>query len=222
VKSIGTVVVTVTLGMFVALGLSSEVQADQITLGDSSQNISFTGNGAGSVTVSVSALSGNAFFDSDPLGSYSFGAVSFTAGPGNAGLYPAGPNSESFSFTSPDGDTLSGTIQWHTIQDNTTQPKFFGTLSITSKAGDAAFVNNWGTTAAIDFFTKLLSSGGTLDQLAATTGSATAQISSGEVLPIPEPSPTLLLAVGLVLVGIAARVQQRSEGTRDRGSVRCR
>jgi hypothetical protein len=211
-NAVSTVVLTVTFEMLVGLALPSPVRADQITLGDSSQSISFTGNGAGSVTVSISALSGNAFFDSDPLGSYSFGATSFTAGPGSSGLYPAGANAESFSFTSPDGDTLSGTVQWNTIQDNTTQPKFFGTLTITSKAGDAAFLSNWGSIAAIDFFTTPLSSGGTLDQLAATTGSATAQISSGEV--IPEPSAIHLLAVGLVLVLLAARVQQWSKGTR--------
>ena len=105
------------------------------------------------------------------------------------------------------------------MQDNTPHPVFFGLFTITSKAGDAAFLSTWGATAAIDFITMPLSSGGTLDQVAAGTGSATATISSGEVFPIPEPSATALLAVGLALVGIAVRVQQRSDGTRSHRPV---
>jgi len=220
-RAVSTFVITVTVGSLMVLGLSSGAHAAQITFGGSSQAITFTGNGANSVSVSMPVLSGNAFFDADPLGTFSFGATTFTAGPESSNLFPAGPNTESFSFTGGDGDSLSGTVHWSVIQDNTPQPKFFGLLTITSKAGDAAFLSNWGSTAGIDFITMPLSSGGTLDQLAAGKGSASAGISSGEVFPTPEPSTTALLAVGLVLVGIAVRVQQRSDGTRGRRPVHC-
>jgi len=218
-QAVSVFVITVTVGSLMVLGLPSGAQADQITLGNSSQAITFTGNGANAVLVSIAGLSGNAFFASDPLGTFSFGATTFTAGPESGGLFAAGPNAESFTFTGGDGDTLSGTVTWSVLQDGTSQPVFFGLLTITSKAGDAAFLSPWGATAAIDFITMPLSSGGTLDQVAAGTGSASAGISSGEVFPTPEPSTTALLAVGLGLVGLAVRVQQRSDGTRGRASL---
>jgi len=220
-KAVSTFVIMVTVGSLLVLGLSSGAQAAQITFGGSSQAITFTGNGANAVSVSIAGLSGKAFFDADALGTYSFGATTFTAGPQSGGLFPAGPNTENFSFTGGDGDTLSGTVHWNVIQDNTPQPKFFGLLTILSKAGDAAFLSTWGSTAVIDFITMPLSSGGTLDQLAVGTGSATAPISSGEVFPTPEPSTTALLGIGLVLVGIAVRVQQRRDGTRGHRPVHC-
>jgi hypothetical protein len=186
-------------------------EAATITFGASSQNISFTGNGANSVTVSTAGLSGNAFFDADPLGTYSFGPTTFTAGPESSNLYPAGANTESFTFTGGDGDTLSGTVHWNFIQDNTPQPKFFGSLTITSKAGDAAFLANFASNLAlIDFITNPLSSGGTLDQLTATTGSATASISSGEVMSaVPIPATLPLLAGGLA--GLWALARKRKD-----------
>jgi hypothetical protein len=185
-------------------------EAATITFGTSTQNISFTGNGANSVTVSTTGLTGNAFFDADPLGTYSFGATTFTAGPMSSHLYPAGANSESFTFTGGDGDTLSGTVHWNFIQDNTPQPKFFGTLTITSKAGDAAFLANFASNLAmIDFITNPLSSGGTLDLLTGTTGSATATISAGEVAPVPIPATLPLLAGGLA--GLWALTRKRKD-----------
>jgi hypothetical protein len=204
----GAVVITVTVGLLVVLGLPLGAHATQFTLADSTQDIMFTGNGANSVTVLTTGLSGNALFGSD-LGTYTLGATTFTAGPQSAGLFNAGPNIQSFEYDGSDGDKLIGTVTWTVIQDNTPQPKFFGVLTITSVSGDTAFLSNWGstTTAKIDFITQPLSSGGTLDQLAAGTGSATAQISSGEVFPTPEPSATLLLAGGLGLVGLVVRRQ---------------
>ena len=201
-KGLGTLITLAALGSIVLLGLPSGADADSITLGASSQNITFTGNGAGSVTVTIGGLTGNAFFNSDPLGTYSFGATTFTAGPVSSNLYPAGANSETFTFTGGDGDTLSGIVVWSFIQDNTTQPKFFGTLTITSSAGDAAFLSSFsvGSKAPIDFFTNALSSGGTLDQLSATTNRATATISAGEVVPTPEPSSLVLFGIGLVVL----------------------
>jgi len=139
------------MGLLVGLGLWSEADATQMTFGDSSAFLPFTGNGADAVSVSTAGLSGYAFFGRD-FGTLSFGAVSFTTGPENTPLYAAGPTTPSLTFTAQDGDTLT----------------------------------------------------------------AMARISNGKVprplLQTPEPSATLLCAVGLVLVGLAQSVHTRIRG----------
>jgi hypothetical protein len=80
-----------------------------------------------------------------------------------------------------------------------------------SKAGDAAFLANFASNLAlIDFITNPLSSGGTLDQLTATTDSATASISSGEVMSaVPIPATLPLLVGGLA--GLWALARKRKD-----------
>ena len=200
-----TVAFAVILG-FAFMSLAPQASADQITLGASSQSITYTSAGGGDITVSIPAASpsGNAFFDSDALGTYSLGSSSFTAGPQASSLFPAGANSESFSFTGGDGDTVSGSISWSTIQDNTPQPKFFGTMTISSSSGDAAFLASFpnvsGTQVQIDLISNTLSGGFTLDSLAASSSgtSSSATISSGEVPGVPEPNALVLVGLGLV------------------------
>jgi hypothetical protein len=177
---------TILFGSLLVLALPFGAHATSITFGSSSTGITFVGNGAGSVSVSTSGLSGNAFFDSDALGTYALGATSFTAGPQSAGIFPAGATSESFTFTGGDLDKLTGTVTWSFIQDNTPQPKFFGVLTIGTVSGDAAFMSNFS---------------GSLDALAATTMSATATVSAGEVNPVPEPGTLALFGSGLVALG---------------------
>jgi hypothetical protein len=204
----GALAVVAVLGSLVLLCLPSGAHADQITFGVSNQNITFTGNGSGSVAVSIASLTGNAFFNSDPLGTYAFGATSFTAGPGVGGIYGTGANAESFTFTGGDGDTLSGTVHWTFLQDSTANPKFFGTLTITSAAGDAAFLSGFhaGSTVDIDFISGVLSGSSSLDALSLSRGTATATISSGEIVPVAEPASLLLLgSAGLVGLGAAVR-----------------
>ena len=201
--------------LLMAIGLAalwgSGAQADQITFGPSSQSITFTGNGANSVTVSSPTLTGVALDTTNAaVGSFSLSGLSFTAGPQSGGLFTAGANTETFTYTNPDGDALTET--WHitVIQDNTAQPKFFGTGTTTAISGDAAFLAAFGPVGTIDSFDWLEmpltcavpANCTTLDQLATTTTSASAPISSGEKFTIATPEPASLALLGSALFGL--------------------
>ena len=189
----------------------SAAQAAQITFGPSNQSLTFTGNGANSVTVSSPTLSGSAFDTTNgAVGTFTITPLSFTAGPQSGGLFNAGANTETFTYTNPDGDSI--TESWHitTIQDNTPQPKFFGTGTTTAISGDAAFLAAFGpvgTTDAFDWIEMPLactpaSNCTTLDMLATTTASASAPISSGEKLTSAVPEPMSLALLGGALLGL--------------------
>jgi len=192
-------------------------EAAQITFGPSSQSITFTGNGASSVSVSSPTLTGSAFDTTNALvGSFSISALSLTAGPQSSNLFPAGANTETFIYSNPDGDTITET--WHitTIQDNTPQPKFFGTGTTTAISGDAAFLAAFGPVGTIDTFDWIemplvctpAANCSTLDNLATTTASASAPISSGEKLTdvtVPEPASLGLLGSALFGLGWLGR-----------------
>ena len=96
---------------------------------------------------------------------------------------------------------MKGTISWSFIQDGTRQPKFFGSLLVATASGSADFLADYspGTTVPVDFITNMMTGASSLDFLSGTTNSATATISSGQVMPdvvavavpapIPEPRP---------------------------------
>jgi len=139
----------------VAIGLAAlwapGTEAAQITFGPSNESITFTGNGANSVGVTSPTLTGLAFDTTNgSVGNFTLSALSFTAGPQVAGLFAAGANTQTFTYSNPDGDTLTET--WHVtvIQDNTPQPKFFGTGTTTAISGDAAFLAAFGPVGTID------------------------------------------------------------------------
>jgi hypothetical protein len=67
-------------------------QAAQITFGPSNESITFTGNGANSVSVTSPTLTGSAFDTTNgAVGTFTISALSFTAGPQSAGIFNAGP-----------------------------------------------------------------------------------------------------------------------------------
>ena len=113
-----------------------------------------------SLTFSIAAGAGDgAVFQSlgNPKNAtFTLGAVAFTAGPNVTEQYPAGANAQSFSYLGSDGDSLTGTLHWNFIQDNTTNPRFFGTMTVASRSGDPTFLSAWavGAIVPVDFTTS--------------------------------------------------------------------
>jgi hypothetical protein len=165
----------------------------------STDGITFDATGGGGTLVNVSIAGGlggpGAFqFGLNTIsGTYTFGAVTFTAGPNVGEQYkPTAPTSETFHFADTASDMLTGTINWNFVQDNTTNPKFFGTLTVTNVSGSTDFTSTFpmgSNNIHIDFTTTALSPApapnGTLDNLVADLGKATAAISGGQVTPGP-------------------------------------
>ena len=197
---------------------ASGALAAQITFGPSAQSITFTGNGANSVTVVSQQLTGLAFDTlNGAVGTFSLSPQFFIAGPQSGGLFPGGANTETFTYSNPDGDTLTESWQIFVVQDNTPQPKFFGIGTVTAISGDAAFVAafGWvGSSYSFDWIEMPLSCAAaanctTLDQLATTTTSASAPISSGENLTTAIPEPASLAVLGSALFGLGWLGRQR-------------
>lgn len=212
------------LGLFVVAVLAlaafpQSARADEIGISGASGSITFTSNGNGTLNFSTGGFataSPLATFQSptgtpQDSGSASFGAMSGSTGTESGGVFSiTSGGSETFTFTSTsDSDTLTGTVNWNGIKDNTTSPQFDvnSTLLVTAVAGDSTFTNDFqvGTSHQIDF---TITGSTTLTALAGTAkgNTATYTFSSGEVSAVPEPGTLVLFGSGLIsLAGLMRR-----------------
>ena len=197
------------------LGAPMAAQAVNITLGGTTGGITLVGaNPLVNVTITAGTGDGTILngLGANIFGNYTLGQVAFTAGPNSAEQYPVtvqAPASEAFTYSDAAGNALTGDIHWSFIRDNTTNPTLFGTMTVLTSSGSAAFTAAFvpGSPGAIDITTLALGGGRTLDQLVAASGTVTVGISSGEVVPGPVVGaglPGLLAACG-GLVALARR-----------------
>ena len=191
------------------LGVPVAACASSILLNASSGSYGFQSLGAGLVNVNTFgiSISGTATFQADS-GAYTLGNASFSVGPENGNQFPAtGNRTETFSYTGlvpADGDKLTGTITWSFIQDGTPTPHFFGSLLVSTVAGDAAFTAAFtsGQTLPIDLITQALSGGNTLEGVANGIIRTSAPVASGAVPSVPLPTALPLFATGLAGLGL--------------------
>jgi len=203
------------------LGVPLGAEANQITLLGTAGGITFTGTGTLVNTTIAAGTGDGAVFQATGFpnvnGNYTLGGVTFTAGPVSGEQYPAGANTETFNYS--DGvNTLAGNLHWNFIQDNTTNPKLFGQITITTSTGSLQFTSTYpvGGPANIDITTTALPLVGgasqTLDQLVAASRTATVGVSSGEVVPGPIVGaglPGLVAACGALLAFARRRRRQQ-------------
>jgi len=202
---------------------SSAMAQTQVTIGPSSTGTAtFTGSGcpaASCLTVNLGTFTGVADLViggvSQTPGHYTLDISSFTVTSGNGGatFTPTSvPATSTFSFTN-GTDAFSGTVNVTEIADDTHSPRFVATLTITSCSGTGDFCTSlWPKPSVVSMdFTITLGSNPVLGSLWNNTATTTSgKVSSGEVLPAPEPVSMLLFGSGLLAVGAALRRRKGS------------
>ena len=219
------------LGIFAVgvliLGSTSASAQTQITMDNSSQSVVFQVISSTSMDIALGmcttttftgtcTLSGNAAFDPGDTATYTFTTVapsSMTISNLGGGKFSITGATTSFSYSSLDGDSLSGTIKWSNVLDGTTTPILNGVLSISSIGGAADFTSIFVGPIRVNLTLNDLGcspsispSPCTLDNLLAAGVGDSASAALGHAsATAPEPSSLLLLGSGLVGVGFYLR-----------------
>jgi len=194
-----------------SLSLSSVIsvaKADQITIGNSSPDIwdiAGTGNSDPLAISSSGSFLTEALFDSD-LGVADFGPVSMDTSAGTNGVFPVVaqiPPGETLSVSFPDGDELSGSITWTSLDNGSFNPHATGELNYTS-SGDSAFLNSFGSSGSAEIDLLFDKTPQTLENWNTDAG---VTLSSGEIVAntVAEPSALILLGSALVALGLFLR-----------------
>jgi hypothetical protein len=201
--------------------MAAAAHADEIGIAGASGSITFTSNGNGTLSFTTAGFTatGTASFQSPSgtvvaTGSASYGAMGASTGTESGGVFPITPPvTESFTYSDTSGDSLSGTITWPAIRDNTTSPSFDvnALLSIATSSGSSTFTKDFpvGGSVETDF---TLSGTVTLASLAAMSAGSAAtfsfssgQVSAAPVSVVPEPSSLVLFGIGVLGFGFWAR-----------------
>ena len=210
------------VGLAVAIasfGLIGGAQADAIngvlSLGAStSGSITFDASTspAGTVNVTINTpFSGNGFFDADdPLGTWTIGVTNpspmATATKSGDGYAVSGVTS-SFTYSDIDG-SLTGTITFTSVRDDSPNPELIGSFSGTGTGDMLGVFNN----KHFDLKSNTISFA-SLDALVAAKGMSTVTSSSGQIEGIPSPIsgaglPGLVAAcIGMLFLGQRRRRQ---------------
>jgi hypothetical protein len=178
--------------------------------------VTFVSNGNGStITITLGTGSPNTLSGPVVFGTatgnpgYTFSSTATLTGTfvsGNFNLSPA-TGVSTFTYVDNNGDKFSADVTWTTLSDNSPNPTFHGTLTITSAtAGSGAlgaeFANLYPKNATVGFDFTMNTLGTTLSNLvleaAGTTESQT--IESGSITPAPEPGTLALFGMALLAV----------------------
>jgi len=205
----------------VALAILAQASAQtQITIGQSTSG-SWQFQGAGATTVSLSGscgvsncISGLGYFGAS-AGTYSMwitGSNPTLTATSNPSLFAVNMNGGTLNFSfSLGSSSLTGTIVLTTLKDGTLAPQFLGSLRVTGSTG--VFASLWTVASIVPFdLTLSIPSGSALvDQVVSGTAASTsATNSSGEILPVPEPSSIALIGGGLLVAGsLLKRVRRK-------------
>jgi hypothetical protein len=210
---------------FGLLSVPLGADANQITFGPSTTGgITFQGVGGTQVQITIAnPTSGPGFFlgsfNQVESGTFSFGPTSpspLLAGPRVGENYlPTTLVTEPFSFVG-SGNSLTATLTYTSITDNSPNPSFFANAVVTAVSGSLDFMGTFpvGSINKMDFNTTGITFGGvshTLDELVAANQSSTVGISSGELVPGPIVGaglPGLVAACG-GLLGLARRRRRK-------------
>jgi len=196
----------------VVLSVGGQATAQtQITIGNSTSG-TITFSGAGTTTVSfvgncgyANCVSGYAYLGAS-AGTYNMwitGNNPTLTATGNPSLFAVNMNGGTLHFSfSLGSSSFAGTITLTTLKDGSLAPQFLGSLNVTTATGVFAGVYSPGQTVPFDLTISLPNGSAFVDQVNSGLASSTSgSISSGEIIPAPEPGTIALLGTGLLAIG---------------------